>query len=318
MLDDFLFCINAVLPLFIFIGAGFLLRCKERLDGSTLKKLNWIVFNCALPAMLFRDISKSQFNRLFDPLLVCYSVAVTVISFAMIWCFAEIFMKDKASIGTFVQGSFRSNYAILGLILVSAVMGGEAKGKGALVTTSVIPLYNILSILVLSARSNSSLNGISLIKSSAVSICRNPLILSIVLALPFSYFQWKVHTLLDTPVNYFAVMATPLALLVLGGSLDFAEVRARIKWAVISAIIKLIVLPLVFVSIAAVFLDMRGEELMVVAVMCGSPAAVSSYIMSSQMGGDEYLAANIVLVSTLLSAVTFTFGLYFLRTMGYV
>ena len=50
--------------------------------------------------------------------------------------------------------------------------------------------------------------------------------------------------------------------------------------------------------------------------MAGTPAATATYIMAHQLKGDAELAASIVMMSTLFSALTYTVALFILRTVG--
>jgi len=50
--------------------------------------------------------------------------------------------------------------------------------------------------------------------------------------------------------------------------------------------------------------------------MAGTPAATATYIMAHQLKGDAELAGSIVMMSTLLSALTYTLALFILRTQG--
>jgi len=315
MINDLMFCINAVLPMFIAIAIGYFLKFIDVLDSHSLKKINGLVFKCALPVLLFMDIYKSDFIQFLDPGLTCLCILITLISFFTVWIFAEIFIKEKFSIGAFVQGACRSNYAVMGMALISSIMGEEVQGKGVIVLALVIPLYNVLSVFVLSMHNKTHTNGNDLIKEALKSICKNPLIIGILIGIIFSVFNIELPHVVESSLTYFYSLATPLALISIGGALDFKKGRAKIKLAAVAALIKLIVIPLVFGSLT-IALGFRGEELLVVAVLSASPTAVSSYIMAAELGSDEVLASNIVLLTTLFSIVTYTLGLYYFRLTG--
>lgn len=279
--------------------------------------MNRIVFGYALPVMLFRDIAGSNFSEIFDAKLLVYAVVTTLVIFAASWMAAIIFIKDRSSIGVFVQGCTRSNYAIIGLPLIANVLGGANTGKGAVITTFVVPLYNVMSVIVLSIYSGKIEGRGNIIKESVINIWKNPLIRGILVGLIFSAFKIKLPTFLSASVNNVASLTTPLALLTIGAGINFEKMRARFKPAATAAVIKLVLSPLIFVPLA-VLLNMRGEPLVVLYVMYASPAAVASYIMAQSMGGDEYLASNIVLLTTLASVFTFTCGIFLLKQFGLI
>ncbi|WP_034601901.1 AEC family transporter [Clostridiisalibacter paucivorans] len=316
ILDNLLFSINAVMPIFIILILGYFLKEKGLIDQYTIKKMNAVLFNVALPMFLFRDISRSNFTDVFDLRLLIFAVGTTCLSFVLIWVVAEIFIKDKSSIGAFVQGSFRSNYALIGLALAYNVGGSEAVTKGALLMAFVIPCYNVLSVIVLTFRSKG--NSDVGIKTALISIIKNPLIISIVLSLPFCLLQIGIPSIVNKSIDYMAGMATPLAMLAIGGTIYLDEIKnRRIRLAVVGSAIKLIVQPIIYIPIA-LFLGIRGNGLLVLYIMYGSPTAVSSYVMASNMNGDVELASDIFIITTLFSVITFTIGIYTFKVLGFI
>ncbi|SDZ21068.1 hypothetical protein SAMN05660462_02223 [Proteiniborus ethanoligenes] len=312
--QNFIFSINAVFPVFIIIILGYVLKTKGITDEHSIKKMNTILFNIALPMLLFRDISRSNFNDFFNLKLLIFALVATLLSFILIWLGAELLIKEKSSIGAFVQGSFRSNYALIGLALASNIGGSDAVTKGALITAFVIPLYNILAVIVLTIRSEGN-NKIG-IKSTFTNIVKNPLIIGIVLGLPFCILGIRLPAVIETSVDYMARIATPIAMLAIGGTISLDQIKnKKMKLAMAAATIKIILLPIVFTPIA-VLLGINGNALLVLYIMLGSPTAVSSYVMACNMNGDEELAADIFIITTLLSVFTFTIGIYIFKTFG--
>jgi predicted permease len=322
MLDNFIFSVNAVIPIFVVLAAGFAVGKLGLLDKLTVKKMNALVFKFSLPVMLFRDISGSSFNDILDLRLVGFAVLSTFAIFFATWLLAASLMREKKSIGTFVQGCFRSNYAIVGLPLIANILGDANTGKGALITTFILPLFNILAVIILSiysekkeGKSPSSKAG--MLRGIALDITRNPMIIGILIGLPFSYFQLKLPAFVNTSIGYVAGMTTPLSLLAIGASINPAEVMGKVKWAAVATALKLVIIPLVLVPIAA-GLGMDRESLTVLFVLYSVPTAVSSYIMADTMGGDSALASNIIIMTTLFSALTFTVGVFIMKTLGLI
>ena len=97
----------------------------------------------------------------------------------------------------------------------------NAYGETALAASSlylgmVTVLYNVLAVITLNRSLNRHRSALSTLKS----IARNPLIIGIVSALPFAYFETPLPQLIQQTGQYFAQMALPLALLCTGGSLS--------------------------------------------------------------------------------------------------
>src|SRR5690606_24357773 len=103
----------------------------------------------------------------------------------------------------------------MGLAL-SYIMFGEAGLPAAsLLLATMIPLFNVLSVIVLSLPHQQGLQLWTMLKS----VLTNPLILGILLALPFSLLHWPIPELVLHTGNYLRDLTLPLALLAIGGSL---------------------------------------------------------------------------------------------------
>lgn len=317
MLENFLFSANAVVPIFFLVVFGYFLKEKKYIDANTIKNMDTIVFKFALPAMLFLNISSIDFSKTFDFWFLVWVVVITISTFIFSWIFAEIFIEDNATIGSFVQGSFRGNYTILGLVVISNILGPNDTGKSLLVTTFVVPLYNILSVLVLTFRNGKSSDTAQL-KSAVLNIVKNPLIIGIALGMPFSLLSIDLPIMVKSSLGYLANLTMPLALIAIGGNIDFSTSFKDVKWAVVGTFFKTILYPIVAIFISASIFSMRGENLVIIFVMTSTPTAVSSYIMAKNMGADENVASNLILFTTLVSLFTFTLGIYILKTLNLI
>ncbi|MDR1560607.1 MAG: AEC family transporter [Clostridiales bacterium] len=316
LLNNFIFSLNVVAPVFLLLFVGYFLR-RDILDARTAGRLNWIVYNCALPLMLFRDIAGSDFTSVLDSGLIIFAIVSTLIIFLITSLLALKLVKPTET-GAFIQGACRGNYAIVGLQIIANILGESQTGKAALITTFVIPLYNVLSVFVLTLNSNEKDKSKGLwdnVRAALMNIVKNPLIIGILAGVPFSVFHIRLPGAIASVVNSLAVLATPLALLSIGASINLSQIRNKFKPAAIASALKLIATPLIFVPIA-LKMGFTGERLVILYVMFATPTALNSYIMADLMGNDSTLAANIVLITILGSLFTFTIGVFWLRMIG--
>ena len=317
-LSNFIFSFNVVMPVFLVVFVGYLLR-RSCLDPKTTSRLNWLVFNCALPLMLFRDIGNSDFATVMDGKLILFAVVSTLVIFFITCLIAPKLVKPEGQ-GAFIQGVFRGNYAIVGLQIITNILGSAHTDKASLIITFIIPLYNILAVLILTIKSSNNESGKNIlgnIRKALINIIRNPLIIGIAAGIPFSILHIRLPLFLESGMNSLAGLTTPLALLAIGASINMSQVRNKFKAAAIAAVIKLIVIPLIFLPIAFL-IGLSGEQIVILYVMFAAPTAINSFIMADIMGNDSALAANIVLLTTLGSLFTFTLGIFWLRTTGIV
>ena len=313
MLGNLVFSFNMVLPIFTVMLAGALLRRAGLLSGEFVKTGNRLVFFVALPASLFLSAFRADLSVAFDAGFVLFAVTVTTVVFAVSWALAELFIKDKTVIGSFVQGSVRGNFAILGLPLLSSLAGEEGMTAGVLVVTFVVPLYSVFSILVLSVRSAEprKVSVPGLLKT----VFTNCMIVGILLGSLLAAARVPLPGIVVKPLEIVASLTTPLSLLCLGGSIDLKALGKKWKLAAASSFIKIVVTPLVCLPIAY-FLGFRGAALLAMLVMLGVPTAIAGYAMAVQMKGDEAVASACIMMTTLFSVFTLTGFIFAFKTLG--
>lgn len=314
MLENFIFSINCVLPLFIILTVGFILRRVGIIDHNAVKKMNAVVFTVALPVTLYRDISESRFMDYFDLSLVIFSIVTTIIIFLLLWAFGAVFYKDRKKAGSFIQGSFRGNFVILGLPLIGNILGGAQSGMALLITAFTVPLYNILSVIALTYGGSEKEQGSGAVADACWNIAKNPLLIGILAGIVVSLLKIEFPLFISTSINYLANITTPLALIAIGASLTAGKVRLGLKDALLASVMKLVIMPVIFLIIAF-NMGFTGEAFVILYIMYAAPSAVSTYIMAENMNCDSDLAANIIMVTTIISVFTFTLGIYVIKTL---
>lgn len=314
-MQNFLFILESVAPVFLITFLGILLRRKKLINDQFVHDSSQLVFKVALPVLVFINLSNIQVDQVFNSAQIAFCLVATFVSFSLIWMLSRSFIHTGRERGTFVQGSFRSNYSIVGFAIIAGVFGEHALANGALILAFIMPLYNLLSIVVLtiSSRKDKHIDW----SHSLLQILKNPLIIAAVFSILFSIFRISVHPIIIRTGRYLAAMALPVALLGIGGSLNLEAIKKASRLAVSASFIKLILIPLVWTPIA-IQMGFRGDNLGVLYVLFATPTAVASFVMAKSLGGSAKLAGNIVLISTLGASITMTVGLYLLKSYGFV
>ncbi|MCV6610524.1 MAG: AEC family transporter [Amphritea sp.] len=311
-IDTLLFTSNIVAPIFFTVFLGYLLMRLRVIDQGFVTVASRLVFTITLPALVFMSISRMDFQATFNPQLLGYFVIVTLIAFALLWAVSRRFIQRPEDLGVFIQGAFRGNYGIVGLPVSFNMFGDSGLAQASLLLACVIPLYNVLSVLALTLpMQRQSGAGISL-SQPLIEIARNPLIIAVLLALPFSYFGWGLPLVGNKIGTYFANLTLPLALLAIGGSLNLKSLRDTSGESGWATIIKLLIMPLIL-TLGAWIYGFQGQDIGILFVLFGCPTAAASFIMAKGMGGNAQLAANIVLTTTLGSVLSLSLGIYLLR-----
>lgn len=313
--------LNAVLPIVLMIALGYLLGHKGMLGPAFLKNANTFVFKIGLPAMLFLNIySIESLDRIrWD--LVLYCAGAIMLVFLLGLGMSSVGTSDLRQRGVMLQCAFRSNFAIIGLPLAAALGGAEAEGTAAVLSAVTIPLFNILAVIALSIfRSGSEKINFRRILGD---IIRNPLIQGVAAGIVALILRWGQITLFDrvvfsleqhlqplhTLLSWLKTMTTPLALLVLGGQFTFSAVKGLRRQIVLSTLCRLLVAPAIGIGGAYVLsslglLRCSSADYPALIALFASPVAVASAIMATQMDNDGQLATQLVVWTTLFSAVT--------------
>ena len=230
------------------------------------------------------------------------------------WLIALVVSKNGRDQGSFIQGSFRGNFAIVGFAIIYNMFGNSGLGKAAIMLAFIMPLYNVLAIIALTVPVHKEKQvGI---KRIIIEILKNPLLLAAVFAMPFSVCKITIPQFLFKPIEYLADITLPLALIGIGGSLNFESIKKDSKLAFIATVLKIVVIPLALTFLAIVF-GFSGENLAVMFILFACPTAIASFIMAKAMNCNAELAGNIIVLTTLGSVLTISLGIFILKSLTF-
>ncbi|HET8790892.1 MAG TPA: AEC family transporter [Modicisalibacter sp.] len=313
LLAVFLNTLEVTLPVFamVFIGIG--LKRIGWIDRSFIAMASALVFRATMPTLLFLSIIQADLDAALNPQLLGFFAIATLGTFALSWLWAS-WRVVHAKRGVYVQGAFRGNCGIVGIALATSLYGDYGLSAGGLLLGVVILCYNVLSVIVLAAyQPQKRADWRSIFKH----IAHNPLILSLLLAIPVAAFNVSLPGWLMTSGNYFASLTLPLALICIGGTLSVSALRNDSLTAISASVMKMAVLP-ALATTAAWLVGFSGAELGLLFLFFASPTASASFVMVKAMGGDAKLAANIIAITTLLASITVTGGVFILRVSGLI
>lgn len=313
MLALFLQTLNVTAPVFAMLFLGYGLKRIDWINDNFIKTASALVFNVCMPSLLFLGIYHADLHAALKPGLLVYFVVATVGSFAIAWWIA-IKCCPEVDRGVFTQGAFRGNNGVIGLALAGSMYGDYGISLGSILAGLVIVLYNSLSAVVLAIYSpNTKSDPLSIGKS----ILLNPLIISVIVAVPFAWLQVPIPNWILTSADYVAQMSLPLALICIGGTLSLAALRSSGSVALNASAVKMILLPIIC-TLDAWLLGFRGAELGILFLYIGAPSASVGYVMARASGGNYSLAAAIIVITTLAAAITTNIGIFLLQWGGWI
>ncbi|NOX16660.1 MAG: AEC family transporter [Chlorobi bacterium] len=310
-----LFTVNIVSPVFLLIVVGAVLKKLKFIDDVFVSQSSKFVFNVSLPALIFLKISTVSIEKSFNGKLIAASLALVFVIAGISWFVSSALKTVPKDKGVFIQGSYRSNFAIVGLALIANLIGSGYLGTASLVLAFVMPLYNILAVVALTVPLNREkrLSVSHIIKD----IATNPLILSAVVAAPFSIFHFEIGDALTKTLDYLGKISLPLALVGIGASLNFKSLKEASKLSFASSFLKIVLFPALAVLVG-IFLGLDKESFTIYFILFASPTAIASFIMANAMGGNSKLAGDIIAITTLFSVLTLSAGIILLKAYGLI
>ena len=312
-MENLIFSLNATVPVFLMMLLGMLFRKLGWIDEAFASKMNQFVFLVPLPVLVFHDLAAADIGDVWNFRFVAFCFLVTAASIA-ICAVLSCFLKEKSQRGEFIQASYRSSAALLGIALTTNIYGNA--GLVPLMIIGSVPLYNVMAVVVLSLTSpakDAPRKG--LWKSTLKGIITNPIILGIAAGLLWSVLRLPFPPILEKTVSSLGDLAAPLGLIAMGATFRLDKAVGQAKPAIAASLIKLVGFCVLFLPLA-VRMGFREEELVAILIMLGSATTVSCYVMAKNMGHEGTLTSSAVMLTTLFSAFTITGWLFLLKSLG--
>jgi len=313
MLSLFVDILKIVLPVFLVVGLGYGVKRSSLVDGNFLFQLNRLVYYLALPLLLFYKIATSDFQQSFNVAQVFGLGLTTLLIFILSYSYAALRKYPADVRGTFAQCSFRGNLAYIGLAIVFNAYGEEGLASAGILLGCIVPLLNFFAIIALLMPHRDNRFKPSFFVQQ---IAFNPLIIASFIGIIWSFLDVPIPEILDRALHIITGMALPLALISIGASFSIKKLRGDLTTAFLATAFKLVATPLL-AAVLFSLLGVGGRDLAVGVLFAGTPTATAAYIFTQQMRGDSELSGAIIMLTTLLSAFTYTIGLMMLRWIGF-
>lgn len=330
-----MFAFNAVMPILLLVLLGLLLKKLNFASDEFFKKANSLVFNVFLPILLFTNVY--EINSLGDvnwrAAIYCVFAIFLFLLLGVVAC--ALFVKKNEQKGVILQCSFRSNHAIVGIPLAQSLGGAEALAFASVLSAMAIPLFNTLAVFCLSRYAGGEKKA-PLSKTLKAAV-KNPLIIGVavggmVLAvrsvIPLDASGVPVFTIknnlpfLWSAISSAAKIASPLALVILGARFDFSAVKELARPISLGVFLRNFGAPFVGIGLALILsrafgvMKVTAAELPGYISVFGSPVAVSSAVMVGEIGGDDQLATQLVVWTSILSLFTVFVTVFILKSFA--
>ena len=311
MVSNLLVAFKAVAPVFVLIAVGMLVRRGGVISEAENNKLNKMVFLVFFPPLMIHNMYNAHIAEVLNFRLITFGVVMVLVAFVLTtWFVVKIEPEDKKR-GAMIQAIYRSNFVILGIPIVENIFPEADLGVTAMMIAFVVPIYNVLAVSILEVFRGGKISISHLLSQ----IAKNPIIIGSLTGIIISATGIKLPYLVEDIIADMAGVTTPLALVILGISFEFSQIKKCGKSLWIAVVGRLIVIPMVALTLGAL-MGFRGVEFVTLIAIFASPAAVSSYTMAVTMDSDSVLAGNAVIMTSLISSVTMFLWIFIFKSLG--
>ncbi len=303
--------IESILPVFAVVVLGFALRKSGAIKMEFWGAVEDLCFYVFFPTLLAKIMIEADLGAVdAGTFTATILIAMTIIAFMMLALWPIL----KSTIGT-QPPQFTTLYqtvtrwqGFIALAIVLNLYGPNGAALIAIIFAIMVPFLQVSNILVLAAFS-------PIMRPSFVSISKtilkNPIIWGIAIGLAINFAEIPVWQPIMSTLDLLGRSALGASLLVLGAGLSVKAALNPSKELVIGVIGKLLLTPLVFMSLAYYF-GLEGLEWDVLIICSAVPTAMNGYVLARKMGGDAPLYATISTVQTVFSFVTIPFLIWLL------
>ena len=279
--ENFKICIEAVIPMFILLAIGFIVRKTGIVNDAELKKMNRLAFDVLFPFLMFANIYNSHIREIVNLRLIIFTLAAIGIEYVIGTAVTLKIEKSNASRGAMIQAIYRSNFVIMGLPIATNIYGHGNVGVTAVMIAIVVPLYNILAVATLEVYRDSRVRAGRLFAN----IAKNPLIIGAAAGIVFSLAGITLPEVVEDTVDSLSSTATPIALMILGASFEFGSVKDCRRNLIVVVLSRLVIVPGAVLTVAAL-MGIANIEFVTLVGIFAAPCAISSFTMAQQMDSD--------------------------------
>lgn len=310
-MESFWMAVQVVVPMAIMVGIGVLLRVFHVTDGATMKQVDNLIFKIFMPSLSFYNIYKTDFSQLTNVGYILYGAVGLMILFALAMVLVPKCVRPRPTASAYGQALFRSNYLLFGAAVAESIYGAGNIGLVSLLGVVAIPMFNVQAAVLL----ETGRHGTASPKKLLLAIAKNPTVVATFIGLAVNFSGLRLPELVLGVVKDISGLTTPLSFLSIGVSLSLGAVVAKRGYLVSIIALRLVLVPLVFVT-GAVLLGFRGQELCALLILFAAPTAVSSYPMATAMGADGEFAGQTVAYTTIFCLPTIFLWTLLLNGMG--
>ncbi|MBE6004176.1 MAG: AEC family transporter [Lachnospiraceae bacterium] len=313
-MNSFMIAANAVVPFICYMLYGYIARAVGLGDVKFYKKLNTIVFKAFFPLLMFNNLYTADIDLGSHVSMIGIFSGVLIAIILVCILVVPLIVKENPKRGVVIQSIWRSNTLMFAYPLCVSMYGEDTGAVASLVIATIVPIYNICSVVIFSIFDRES-GARTDVKKIIMNILTNPLIVGAIGGAVFKFAGWQIPASVMSPVAGFANMTTPLSIFILGATLDVPDIGKNLRYIISVLSLKLVIVPAI-VTVLMYMAGYRGSELFIAFILYATPIAGASFPMAQSMGGDAALQGQLLAISTVMSLFTIFFWIVGLTSFG--
>ena len=303
--------VSVILPVFLLIALGSVLRRTGFLGESSWPVIERLSYFVVFPALLLQTMATVEIGGL-DIGRILLAVLATSAGIAILLLVTRpLYGVAGPSFTSVFQGGLRQN-TYIGFAVIFGLFGTDGLSVASVALAVYVPVTNALCIVALSRWGHQASRSL---KTAAVAALKNPLILATLAGFFLNIAGLGLPPIVGPFLEILGRAALPLGLMAAGAGLDLAAARASGRPVLLVSLVKLAIVPAAAAGLCLAF-SLEGPSLAATVLFLASPAASNSYILARQLGGDATLMASIITVQTALSLASIPAIVLLLRAFG--
>lgn len=304
---------NVVVPVFAIIGLGYLAVRFKLYPREGVRGLVAFVNNFATPCLLFNAMATADFATTFNWGVIIPFYAGALVCFFVGSLISIKLFKDRPGEG--VASGFAATFTntiLIGLPLIQRAYGDQALTTAFSIIAFHASVLITIGMLTMELVRRDATPLHQALWVAAIRIVSNPLMWGIAAGLTANLLNITMPEPVGAFLTIMAAAVVPAALFGLGGALN--EYRLSDSWAqsLSMAVLKLLVQPAVAYLLMVPILKVDMEYARYGILLAAMPTGINAYVFATYYNRSVNVAANTILISTVLSIVTVTGWLYIL------
>ena len=312
--------LSLTIPFFAIILTGAIGRKSGMFTSEAGRIMAKFAFFIALPPMLFLKVSEAPVSELLTfGFVIRYELATILIFCSGALIGGHLFKLTSTERAIFGLNGAYSNYGYIGLPLAFMAFGDAAAVPSALIllADSIILVVLTAIFAALSTDGEAKQDFISSLKSTLLSLSRNPLLLSVVAGFLFALSGLSLPVIPERIFQMLAGAAAPSALFALGISLAGERLSESRNEVLFLSLFKLILFPVLVAGLFLLWPDKGLDPVWVQVAILASclPIAANVFAMAEFYNAYSGRTASAIMLSTICASVTVPLVLYLLFEM---